>query len=66
MTKDNSDLSPAELAALVRANMVASTGPMDLSEIIDLDRFEQMLISEIREHRLKGVPNVMPASTTKN
>lgn len=66
MSKNKPDLSPAEIAALVRARMVASTGPMDLSEIIDLDRFEQMLVSEIREHRLKGVPNVMPASTTKN
>lgn len=55
MTKHKAELSPAELAARIRKNMEHSTSQVNLSELIDLDRFEQMLVAEIREHRLRSL-----------
>lgn len=55
MTKDKPELSPAELAARIRENMEQSVSQVDLSQLIDMDRFEQLLVSEIREHRVRSL-----------
>lgn len=49
------DMTPAELAARIRENMEQSVGQVDLSQMIDMDRFEQLLVSEIREHRVRSL-----------
>lgn len=55
MSKPKTELSPAELAARIRKNMEQSTSQVNLSDLIDLDRYEQLLVSEIREHRIRSL-----------
>lgn len=65
MSKPKTELSPAELAARVRKNMEQSTSQVNLSELVDLDQFEQLLVSEIREHRVRSL-TAAAASASKH
>lgn len=64
MVKEKKDMTPAELASLVRQKMVDSAPDVDLNLYIDLDQLEEALVQTLREIRLK--PIIHPQSKTKH